>query len=95
MSEGAQNPSSLGETARCERQAFEADHRVAAPIGEPVVAGDNRSNLVSCRGRANLILATSCRLNYELVRRKHKFGADFLLESGHGHLQQCLAPLNR
>ena len=27
--------------AGAERQPFEADHRVAAPIGKPVIAGDD------------------------------------------------------
>ena len=47
MRKGAQNPARFGEPPGGERESFQADHRVAAPVGEPVVAGDHGAHFVA------------------------------------------------
>ena len=56
VGEGAQDVAGLGVPAGGQRQALEADHRVAAPVGEPVVAGDHRAHLVAGGARAGRVL---------------------------------------
>ncbi len=49
MGEGSENPSGLVETARRQSEAFQAYHGIATPIGEPVVAGYDRHDLITRR----------------------------------------------
>ena len=66
----------LGMPAREERQSFEADHRVAAPVGEPVIAGDDRARFASAaRARAPRRL---CRdgPDDELIGPEHELGGN-------------------
>ena len=58
--ERAQDVARLAMTSGDERQPFEADHRVAAPVGEPVIAGDHRARIVA-RGRARASSAARVR----------------------------------
>ena len=51
-----------------ERQPFQADHGVAAPIGEPVVAGDHGANLVTLGTGARRVRHAADRRDQELVR---------------------------
>ena len=53
-----------------ERQPFEADHRVAAPVGEPVIAGDHGAHLVAQRRGAGRVLDASGRRDEELIGRE-------------------------
>src|SRR5206468_5938209 len=47
VGEGANDPSGFVIATRRQGQAFKADHRVAAPIGEPMVARDNGAHVVA------------------------------------------------
>ena len=47
IGESAQNVTSFEPTPGRQGQAFEADHRVAAPVGEPMVAGDDCAHFVT------------------------------------------------
>src|SRR5690606_41553604 len=49
--ERAQDVAGLATTAGRERQPLERDHRVAPPVREPVVTGDDRACLVACSVR--------------------------------------------
>src|SRR3954453_23442679 len=49
MCECPQNPARFGMPAGSKGQALEADHGVASPVREPVVAGNHAANLVACR----------------------------------------------
>ena len=49
MRERAQDVARFEATAGDERQAFETDHRVASPIGEPMIAGDDGAHFVAGR----------------------------------------------
>ena len=53
---GAEDRARLGMPAGEQRQPLEADHRVAAPVGEPVVAGDDRARLAAAGPRARLVV---------------------------------------
>ena len=49
VAERPQDVARLALPARAEREPFEADHGVAAPIREPVVAGDHRAHFIAHR----------------------------------------------
>ena len=70
--ERAQDVARLALAARAERQPFEADHRVAAPVGEPVVAGDDGAHFVAGRAGARRFLDATCRRDDELVGGQHQ-----------------------
>ena len=57
-----------------QRQALERDHRVAAPVGEPVIAGDHRPRLVAGGARADVILAAAGGPDHELIGGEHELG---------------------
>src|SRR5690606_40863132 len=67
LSERAQNVPCLQLAAGAWRQPFQADHRVASPVGEPMVAGNDRPSLIARRLCARRILAASRRLDDELI----------------------------
>src|SRR4051812_35489545 len=47
VAEGAEDIACFDLATRGKGEAFEADHGVAAPVGEPVVAGDNGAHLIA------------------------------------------------
>ena len=49
VGEGPQDIARLDVPAGGQGQAFEADHGVAAPVGEPVIAGDDRADFIARR----------------------------------------------
>ncbi len=68
----------LGVSSRQQSQAFEADHRVAAPVGEPVIAGDDRAGFAAAGARAGLVLNTmgpERRPNDELIGGEYELGS--------------------
>ena len=73
LSEGAEDVARLGVAAGDERQPLQADHRVAAPVGEPVVAGDDRSGLIAVGVGAGGIGDAGNRRDDELVGGKDQF----------------------
>ena len=76
MREGAQDVSGFERAAGRECQSFEADHRVAPPISEPVVAGDDGANFVARRVRPRRFLETARRRDDILVARENQFRGD-------------------
>ena len=76
-----------------EREALEADHRVAAPVGEPVIAGDDSAHLVAGGARPRRLLSPPGRRNDELIRREHELRGDVLTGFRHGLGQQAPAPI--
>src|ERR1700722_13487233 len=74
MREGAQDPPRFGAAASDQRQTFQADHGVAAPIAEPVIAGDYGADLFPGSARPHPILMPARRLEQELIRSTPLFG---------------------
>ena len=64
--------------ARRERQALETDHRVAAPIGEPMIAGDDGADFIARGMRARRFLRAAGGRDDELVGREDQLRADAL-----------------
>ena len=92
--ESAQNVVCLEVASGSKGQSLEADHGVAAPIGEPVVAGDHAANFVAGRARPGAIFRAAHRHEDELIGSPHQFAA--LLVTGAGmrlHQQAALAVL--
>ena len=76
-----------------ERQPFEADHRVAAPVGEPVVAGDDGADLIARGMRARGIFGASDRRDQKLIGGQHQLGSRRLLRARRGRVRkQSAAP---
>ena len=73
MREGTQDVTRFDLAAGGERQSFQADHCVAAPVGEPVIAGDNAANFVSGGTRARRIFAASHWCEHELIGCPNQF----------------------
>ncbi len=88
VAERPQDVARLALPAGAERQPFEADHRVAAPVGEPVVAGDHRAHFVAHRAGARRLLDAPGGRDDELIG-----GQDQL--RGHPRAAASTAPLRR
>src|SRR5438046_1574088 len=71
VSEGANDPSGFVIATRRQGQAFKADHRVATPIGEPMVARDDRADLVAGSTGARGVSDTPGRRDDELIGGKN------------------------
>jgi hypothetical protein len=52
-----------------QREPLEADHRVAPPVGEPVIAGHHAAGLVASGSGARRVLHAADRRDNELVGR--------------------------
>src|SRR5207237_5285444 len=52
MRERAQDVAGLEQSSRDQGQAFQANHRVASPIGEPMISGDDGPDFVAGGMRA-------------------------------------------
>ena len=70
--ERAEDVLGLAVPVRGQRQPFEADHRVAAPVGEPVIAGDHRAHFFARGPGARRFFGASGRRDDELIRREHQ-----------------------
>ncbi len=57
-----------------QRQTFQADHRVASPVREPVIAGNHGSRLGAVRQRPGRVIGTCRRRDEELIGREDEFG---------------------
>ncbi len=73
--EGAQDGTRVVVPTRHQRQPFEANHGVAAPVGEPVIAGDDGARLVAGRLRPRRLLDTAGRRDEKLIGRQRPFAA--------------------
>ena len=72
--ERAQDPFRFGRAARQQRQPLEADHRVAAPVREPVIARDHGALFVAGGAHARGFRRAADRRHDELVRCQHELG---------------------
>src|SRR5271157_3055587 len=72
VGESAKNVPGLGGTAGGQGQALEADHGVAAPVGEPVIAGDHGADLLADGMRAGGILDSTRGNDQELIGGQDK-----------------------
>ena len=70
--EGPQDERRFAGAAGSERQPFEADHRVAAPVGEPVIAGDHRARLGAERHGPRRVFGPRGRRDEELIGGQHQ-----------------------
>src|SRR5262249_5137157 len=93
MREGPKDPTGLGQPPRGERQPFEADHGIAPPVGEPVVAGDHRANLVTGGARPRGLFDAPGGDEDELARRPRHFPGAASLRRGRGRRQPPPAAL--
>ena len=74
VGEGAEDVARLLVAARQEGQALEVDHRVAAPVGEPVIAGDDRARLVPGGADQGRVGHAPGRRHHELVGGQDELG---------------------
>src|SRR5439155_21073045 len=70
ISECAKNVTRFEPATGCQGQAFEADHRVAPAIGEPMITGDNGAHLISSGMRARGFFETASGRDDKLIGRK-------------------------
>ena len=75
MGEGAQDPPRLDRPPGRERQPFERDHRVAAPIGEPVIAGNDGADFIAFCARPRDIGDAPHRGDEKIVGREDELGS--------------------
>src|SRR5215469_13695365 len=92
LREGSQDVSGLLHTASYERQPFKGDHRVAAPVCEPVIAGKDRALFVAISMRPRRILEAVSRMDDELIGGKYKIRAEGR-ERLAGHFDETLTPV--
>ena len=92
MRERAQDVARFEAAAGRERQAFETDHRVAAPIGEPMIAGDDGAHFIAGGVRARRFLGAAGGRDDKLVRRENQFRRDAFARLGSRLLEQTRAP---
>ena len=76
VGEGAEDVAGLRGAAGGQGQPFEADHRVAAPVGEPVVAGDDGADLLAGGVGAGGVLDAAGGRDQELVGGQHELGVE-------------------
>src|SRR5205814_10477166 len=67
MRESPQYPAGLGISAGGQRQSFETDHRVAPPVGKPMIACDDRADFITRGMSARRILYPPRRGYNELI----------------------------
>ena len=92
MRERAEDPPGFIGAAGGQREAFQADHGVAAPVGEPVVARDDAADLVALRPGARRVLDAAGRRDEEMIGRERQFGAGAFPRLGRrGRQQQAAA----
>src|SRR5919109_2874466 len=90
--EGPQNPTGLDVPARRERESFQADHGITAPVGEPVVPGDDAALLISKRMSACGIRRTASRADDELAGGQYELCRRVRLRLRVGSGEKLLAP---
>ena len=86
--EGPQDIACLRLPARDQCQPFQTDHRVAAPIGEPVVAGDHAANFISGGLCLGLVGHAAGGTDQELVGGQHQLGGRAVVHFGPGLIQK-------
>src|SRR5208283_5222755 len=76
--ERSENVPGFDLSAGCERESLQGDHRVAPPVGEPRITGDDGPHVVSGGSGAQRVLTTSFRNNNELIRGQNQFSCQSL-----------------
>ncbi len=89
VGEGTKDVPGFEMPAGGERQPLEADHRVAAPVGEPVIAGDDRPHLVAGGTGPCRFLEAPGGGDDELVGGEHEFRSG---PASHGRICQGKQP---
>jgi hypothetical protein len=79
--------------ARHQGEPLEADHGVAPPVGEPVIAGYHAPDLVAGGPGARRILHAADRRDDELVGRQHQLRRESATRLRHRRRDQPPAPL--
>src|SRR5215469_9661741 len=92
LRKGSEDISGLLHTAGYERQPFQGDHRVAAPVCEPVIAGKDRALFVAIGMRPRCILEAVSGVDDELIGGKYKIRAEGL-ERLAGPFYEALTPV--
>ena len=88
VGKGSQNGSGFLLTTGAQREPFQADHRVASPIREPVVSGDDRSGFIAGRLRKGMFLQAASGKHDELVGSQGEPSFEVILSAGVGLRQQ-------
>src|SRR5262245_17899319 len=91
--ERAENITGLVVASRGEGKALQADHGIAAPIGEPVVPSNHCTYLVTGGMRPHGVSEATSRSNHELVCGQEQFCSKASARFGMDRIQQPLAPL--
>ena len=65
--------------SRSQGETFEADHRIASPIREPMVASDDSAHFVTGGVRSSRFFKSPRRRDDELIGGKNQFGGDTIL----------------
>src|SRR6516164_1390706 len=90
---GPENPARLDGSPGRKGEPFERDHRIPPPIGEPVIASDDRADFIALRPRASSIGNASDRSNDEAVRCKDEFCGEPALRRCRRHCDEAAAAL--
>jgi len=93
MAEGAQDGSGLAIAARRERQPLQADHRVAAPVGEPVIPRNDRPCLFPGGARPRRFVRAARRRDDELIGRQYQLCRQRIVVCDRGTIDEAHAPL--
>ena len=72
----AQNPARFRDAAGCQREALQADHGVAAPVGKPVVTRDHGAKFLARGVGARGVLGAARGQNQKLIGRQRQFRAE-------------------
>src|SRR5215813_7275968 len=80
LREGSQDVAGFLGAARCKGQPLEADHRVASPIREPVIACDDGAFFVAVGVHQRGVLEPISGINNELVGGKYELRIETGLE---------------
>jgi len=81
---GAEDPARLSVAPGDQSESFETDHGIAAPIIEPVVAGDDSAHFVASGVGPGHILDAPSRCDEALISSQDEFRGDVCLGQGMG-----------
>src|SRR5262249_29979335 len=89
----AEYPSGFSVTTSRKREPFKRDHRVAAPVVEPVISRNHSPGFVTGCSRTRSLLVASCRKSYELICCQNQLTTKSRLGWFYGSGQQTVATL--
>ena len=91
--ERAQDVAAFVDAPGGQREPLQADHRVAAPVGEPVVAGNHGAGFVAGGMCARFVFDAPGRRDHKLIRGEHEFRRGMVGQHGVRGQQQAPAAL--